>query len=276
MTTYNSNSGKTHVSLKAFLLLTGIISLLSLGCTYYFSFSPFLLTREGLEHFYLWQPITFLLVIPGTQFTFFYFLTLGIKLLITWGLSYFLIEKKGVKLFWISIGFNVLILSSSSLVVSWMFSSTTPFAGNNLLVSSLAVGYFIWSSPKLKLPIPLHISIQGRWIILALLFIILGEEFLQNDIAYHLVLGVQLIGSYLLEKKLSKKGSSKRTSSSLFFKTQKAIESIAPPIAFDDEIFIEAVLSKISLYGERMLTPEERNRMDRISIKKEITKNFPF
>lgn len=273
---YPSIPNKSHGSLKFFLLLTGILSLISLACNS-LSLPPlFYLSRQGLNMLYLWQPLSSLFIIPGTIFSFFYLLNLGLKIVMMWSLSHFLIEKKGLKRFWLTLGITMTFIALCATGSALIFPSFPPFSGNALIIASLAVGYFVWSSPKLKLPIPLHFSLQGRWIMLTLLLLFLVTESLHNELSYYLILGTQLIGSYLLEKHLFKNGSSKKSPSSLFFKTQKAIESISPSMPYDDEAFIEAALSKISLYGKKALTIEEKKRMEIISIKKEITRDFPF
>jgi membrane associated rhomboid family serine protease len=261
-----------RISLKALILLTICTSLLSV---IFPSLMPYIaLSWTGIKHLYLWQLGTYVFAEKG-PISLGFFLQLTFNMYVLWAFGSSLMERSRPLLFFV--------LYFGAAITAGLISLLFP---HSLLTGSITPIYAIliaWMmiNPYSQLLLFFAIPFKAHYLIVALLGFSLFLSLSNGDLAGGATLLVSAFFGYLFslivwrnfgpfpflrpfEKALLRFLEKKKkpyTHSKIY-----DIKSGTPILS--DEQFMDAMLDRISLYGEGHLTPEEKKRMQAISKKK--------
>ncbi len=281
----------TTLLVKILVLSTGVLSLLL--ALLEALFPHFALTLErlvslnlyGISHGYIWELFTYSFIEPAPGgITFLYLFHLAFLLYVLWIISFSLIERGGAK------AFITLYLLGSILSGSAVLAVMKIYALPNFFLNSQVVLYtllFAWMmlNPKAKIYIFFTLPFSLTWLLMGIwgmnLLIDLSQGNLLSFTAYIIAALVGYLFAVIVwqassfsslkkvedflhklrwNRKLSPQGEAFHASKIYDFKTGEPI--------LHDEDFMDAMLAKISLYGEDALSKEEKKRMKELSKKK--------
>lgn len=291
-TPYHWGPSQTPLLIKALIFLTCAVSIFSALTSNLFThvfgiISPqsFLsLTWYGLHHQFYWQPLTYLFVqassIDGIDL--FYLISLAFNMYILWAFGTPVHERVGSRHF---LGIY-LVSGILAGLAAWLIM---PLIGRSEMVSGpasaiLAV-FIVWSMlyPDSDLMLFFFIPIKAKWLVAGVLGGIFLINLSQVDLISLTYYGVATLCGYLygvwglnLHSPFSW---TKPLDVSLinlknFFQPGKSssktqiYDFTSGELILEDDAFVDAMLSKISRYGEKSLTNSERNRMQQISARK--------
>ena len=265
----------TSISLKILLLTIALCSLFSSWLIPYLA-----LSLNGISQGFIWQLATYVLVHPFPIGLF----QLALNLYLIWTFGSSLIERIHTVLFFILYFGSAIVAGSSALVGMSLTHSLAPLMGSAPVLFSLLISWTILN-PDAHLLLFFTLPFKARHLILGLIGIALLLDIsnthwtaLLTDIGiivfgYLFTLIVSRARSsftllYFFEngvlrllEKLSSWGRKRYTHTKVY-----DIKSGAPRL--NDEQFMDAMLARISVYGEEVLNPEEKERMNKISNKK--------
>jgi len=217
----------------------------------------------GIDHWYLWQFITYLFIQPipnGISLSF--LLSLAFNAYILWVIGVALIEKKGMRHF-----FTLYLLGGAfSGLIIYAFQSVTQsplfFSGNSAALYSVLIAWLVLF-PRAEFLLFAVVPIRASWLILGVLsvniLIDLSTGDLARVLAYLSAAGFGFTYSrYLLNKK---------EATPLYVRTKKFDFKTGKPILNDHE-FMDEMLTKIALKGRSSLSWKERWRLFRIRKKR--------
>lgn len=267
------------------ILLAGITVLTFAGALWP-SLSPLLgLSKEGIRHFFLWQWLSYSFFEPSAHgINGSLLIQLGFSLYLLWVFGASLIERLGLPRFFC-------LLSGSAFfggLGAWTLLETLQMP--TLFIGPAAALYgclFAWTllnaQAKLLLfaVLPLNASI-ALYFLIAITFLIdlsqsnwpaLGAFFASLVYAYFFSLLCCKVHSpfrflFPFEKLLFKiVGSFAKwpRKTPKIYRSSKIYDIRSGKPILDDEQFLDAMLTRISLYGENALSPEEKSRMNDIS-----------
>ncbi|HRD55070.1 MAG TPA: rhomboid family intramembrane serine protease [Parachlamydiaceae bacterium] len=278
------NTPKSLIYLIAAIATTSISATLFSGFfTYFFnSLGPenwLSLSLSGISHFFIWQPITYLFIYnsEGSGITISYLIGLSINLYILWLLGSSIIERIGqTSFFKLYFGSGVL-----SALVSLLFMKIT---GQNIVLSgflsALLALLTFWTMLYKEADLRLFVlfEFKAKWLLAAIFIGLLLSALSHFDLPTFMlyftgalcgylygILGYGLKSPFLFLDSFENfllKIFKKRDESEgkiIDFRTGKAL---------DDEIFVDAMLAKISKHGEDSLTFYEKRRLNEISKRK--------
>lgn len=243
------------------------------------------LSWTGLQHFYLWQPFTYLFVQqsvpPGIHFLF--IVSVIINMYLLWLLGSMVEERIG-KGHFLALYFGSGILSG--LIALLAANYAVIISGPSAAILAVCM---VWTMLHSESEITLFflIPIQARWIMMSVLGALCLLSLSQGDfvsvvlylsgVLYGYIYGLMMLDlpgpfgfSKGLDKILRKLG---RWFSSFYSKGEKnqsaskIIDLRGKPV-LDDDMFVDEMLAKIARHGEASLTRAERIRMDQISERK--------
>lgn len=236
------------------------------------------LSLAGIKQYLVFQFVTYLFLVSNGTFSISFLVHLFFNAYLFWliapPLFYTLGKFKFLSVFFLS-GIAAAI---TLLAIDYRFAANNFYAGNNyplyaiLLSSALLANkdnFASFNSLTLKLKYPIFVLIlfaliyqfaygsRGEFaaMLSALLFGLIPTLFVRSKFSFKRA-----------KEKLSQKTKPKphykpfHETKIYDFKTQKPI--------IDDDEFMDAMLSKIALYGEDIITTDERRRMDKIAEKK--------
>ncbi len=275
--------------IQIFLLLTGLASLF---CAVQVSFFPHFplqyllnLSWAGLQEHFFWQPLSYLFLVPSDGVTISFFFNLAFHLYLLWVFGTSLIER--VK----TLHFLMLFFAgglSAAIFGLLIMSASYPFyqlSGNSIALYSILVAW-VMLNPTAELRLFFAIPFKAKWLLLGFLglplllafsdwdFVTFVSYFMGALFGYLYILCLYHVHSPLpflhqmerriitffrrrKERKIEKKAK-------IFHEAKMYDIKTGNPIVSDEE-FVNAMLSKISLYGEGILTDEEKKRMQKIS-----------
>jgi membrane associated rhomboid family serine protease len=246
------------------------------------------LSRWGIRNWYIWQPITYLFVqmIPPGGMTFFYLIALFFNMYILWVMGSALIELVGTKSFLHFYFFTGIAAGLLALGLMHLLGHDRLLAGPAAAILALVTAWTM-IYPEVEMLLFFLIPIKAKWVMAGIVGAILFLALTQGEIAYlalymaGVVLGylyavcawklqgpfpwlhpfdrrVAAISSWVSQKlpRWTRQASTKE-SKIIDFKTGQSVTN-------DDE-FVDAMLTKISLHGEKSLTRSERHRLHQIS-----------
>lgn len=244
---------------------------------------PYLiLTHAGIHHLYLWQFATYVLIHPFPSTL----IHLAFNLYLIWTFGTILIGRLHSKLFF-SLFFGSAITAG---LFAWVAMATFPLSSSFLMGSSTALYGLLMSwvilNPDAHLLLFFTIPFKARHLALGLIGINLIIDLSRSDwVSCFAYIGAILF-SYLFTLIACRMRSPFPFLSQFENSILRFIEWIThfssklpichtkiydiksgEPILNDDQ-FMDAMLSQISLYGENSLKPEEKARMKRISERK--------
>jgi membrane associated rhomboid family serine protease len=265
----------TPLPLKILLLLLFVSSLFS-------SFtSPYLaLSLSGIDHLYLWQFVTYPFIHPFPSGI----IHLAFNLFLIWSFGASLLERLHTINFF-SLFFGAALFSG---LLAWALMLalhiTTPFFGSSSVLYALLTAWVILNS-EAELLLFFAVPIKARYLLMGLIGLNLLIDLSRSDwIPLAAFLGATLF-AYFFTVLSSGIKSPFRILDPFESGMLRAVERLKdlrareekPSKIYDiksgepilsDEKFMDAMLARISLYGEETLTPEERKRMQQISQKR--------
>jgi len=271
---YRLGPAKTPRPLKILVLMTFVISLVSALFDRILPLSPqqiLSLSLDGMESGFLWQLATYLFVHPlshGLSFSF--LLSLAFDLYVLWVIGTSLIERKGINSFF-SLYFLSGIVSGFAIYgMQWLTQSPIPFSGNWTSIYAVLIAWLMLY-PGMELLLFLTVPVKAKWLILGTLGANLLIDFSTGDFVHTTAyLTAAFTGYFYAILFWSTKTESHRDqylyprAKVYDFKTGRAI--------LNDNEFLEAMLTKVSLHGKESLTWKERWRLRGIHRKKRAKK----
>jgi hypothetical protein len=245
------------------------------------------LSHWGWSHYYLWQPFSYLFVYPaygGLNFS--YLIELALILYILWLMAAEICERVGARAFmvaYLSIGalsglltitlgptYSLLQGPQGSLLTTFtLWSMLGPY--QEILLFFLVPVIRFWLFIAVIASAFLVTLAQGQWLQLSWYFWSVIGAYLYGTIAWrwigpvpwsvpmdnwlhHFSDRLHAFSSHLTEKSTS-------SSATIYdFRTGQPI--------MNDDAFIDAMLAKIARHGEEALSWSERQRMDKIALKR--------
>lgn len=248
------------------------------------------LSWNGLSHWYIWQPLSYLFVQPGGNYgiTFGFLLSLFFNMYILWIMGSSTLDRVGKGAFLRFYFICGALTGLATLLLMPIIGQYAVLAGTAPVILAILM---VWTMlhPDSQILLFFIIPVQAKRLlptILVLLllinlsqlnFIELVFNFLGLFFGYlyaTLVWGLEspyAFTSYT-DRWLTDLGRKISNMSSWFGKGRPLPEKKAEIIDFhtgkavlDDDLFMDAILEKISKFGEKSLTWSERNRMKQIS-----------
>ena len=273
----------TPLSLKILIFITICTSLA--GAFLPALQSLFALSLKGIAQFSLWQLLTYAFLPPsGISFGLFLHLAFNLYLLWTFGAS-LLLRSKTLSFFALYFG-GALFGGLAALLPMALFHFPPQFAGSSPPLYAVLVAWMMLN-PESELLLFFSLPVKAAWLILGLLGANLILDLTSGDwtnflsylasalFGYLFTLIVwRASGPFLFLRKFEKmvfrvlsRVKEKKSSPPLYRHSKIYDIHSGEPLLNEDQ-FMDAMLDRISLYGEDSLSPEEKKRMQSISKKK--------
>lgn len=265
----------TPAPLKILLLSTLILSIFSPLLIPYLALSPATLTNLSL-----WQLITYLFIHPFPQGL----IHLAFNLYLIWVFGASLIERIHSPLFF-SLYFGSGICGGLSAILGMhLFHTSMVFLGSSAALYSLLIAW-VFLNPEARLLLFFAVPFKARNLLLFLIGInLLIDLSSANWIPLFAYVGSLIFGYFftILSCRIRSPFHFLAPLENTLLKTLEKVEHLGKkayrhtkiydiqsgkPVLSDDQ-FMDAMLAKISLYGEEVLSLEEKMRMKKISEKK--------
>ena len=269
----------TPPSLKILLLtILGVSSF-----SYYIG--PYLvLSASGIRELYLWQFATYLFIHPFPAAI----IHLAFNLFLIWTFGASLMERIHPKLFFFLFFGSGIMGGLLAWIAMASLNLSTPLFGSSTALYALLTAWVILN-PEAKLLLFFALPFKASHLLLGLIGLNLLIDLSRSDwiplaayIGAILFAYLFIIASCCIRSPFTLLSSFEnaifRTLERLKHLKEKPIRhskiydfKSGEPVMNDDQ-FMDAMLARISLYGEESLTPEEKKRMQRISEKKSLEK----
>lgn len=275
----------TPKTIKAIIGLTILFSILISVVPKDYLFHLLGLSSQGIKDGLYFQLFTNLFIIPNNVISFGFVFHLLFNCYLIWVFGSSVVEWKGLKHF---IALLIICGIPSSFVALYVmgFGSVFTFAGSTILVYAFSMAWLMLHSDA-KILLFFTLPFKAKWLVLGAMALNLLSLLSQENYVYLLSYLSSSVLAYLYSlivwqkqspfnflKKMEKavisllqKGKIGKRKDNSFHQSKIYDFSTGEPIIDDDE-FMDAMLSRIALYGEDILTKEERNRMDEIALKK--------
>ncbi len=253
-------------------------------------FSFLSLSWRGLISGYFWQPVTYLFVAAPTfsLSLVFYFL---FNALLLWTLGSSVVQQLGQSRFLRLFFFAGIAAALGGTVLMALLGAATPLAGCTPAIYAILV---VWTMlyPEREVLLFLTIPVRAKTLI-TILFIVTGLIDVLDGAWIPLVatcsgllygylygaIACDLYGPFAISRpldlllgKIGQRLRIRRLSAEELSNRAKIIDLKTGKPILDDDEFIDAMLSKISQYGEASLTRPEKKRMEVISKRKRAVK----
>jgi membrane associated rhomboid family serine protease len=265
----------TPLPLKILLLSLIVSSVLSPFTAPYLA-----LSLSGIDRLYLWQFITYPLVHPFPSGI----VHLAFNLFLIWTFGASLMERLHPKAFFSLLFGSSLFSGLTAYLAMLLFHSTAPFFGTSSLLYALLVAWVILNA-EAELLLFFTVPVKARHLLLGLIGLNLMIDLSRSDwIPLFAFIGAALFAYFftILSCGIRSPFRILEGFENGMLRTVERLRHLgakpAPPNKIydiksgqplmSDEQFMDAMLARISLYGEETLTPEERKRMQQISEKK--------
>ncbi|MBX7066111.1 MAG: rhomboid family intramembrane serine protease [Parachlamydiales bacterium] len=258
-------------------ILIPLTILFSLCIGFFPSLAPwFALTWAGMEHFFLWQLFTYILIERG-PISVNFFLNLAFNMYILWVFGIQLIERSHARLFLILYFGAALFGGLAALAVPHPF-----LAGPTNAVYAILIAWMLLNQ-RSQLLLFFSFRMNAQWLILGLIAATLLIDLANSYWAGAASLIASCIYAYFFtlivwrqpgpfsflrrfEKRIFQLLERKKKHETYIHSKIFDIKSGEPII--DDDQFMDAMLDRIARHGEESLTPTERKRMKEISKRK--------
>ncbi|MES2272938.1 MAG: rhomboid family intramembrane serine protease [Chlamydiota bacterium] len=293
--TYESRQGfgpeSTPRPLKFLILIT-------IAATLGSAFSPYLqallsLSLEGIRHLYLWQLFTYLFVskVPGTL-SFSLLLQLAFNMYLLWVFgSQILLRAHPVRFFALYFGSGIF-AGLLALGLMSLISSPSTLSGSTTALYAVLVAW-IMVNRDAQLLLFFVLPIKAYYLLILLIGANLLIDFSNRDwIDCVSFLGSSFFGycfaliswreqgpflflrpfEKMVLRTLEKLRHLGKKRAPNFYKHSKIYDIHSGEPVLDDDAFMDAMLNRISLYGEDSLSPDEKKRMHTISARKNLGK----
>jgi membrane associated rhomboid family serine protease len=249
------------------------------------------LSSWGIKNYFFWQFISYLFVSPVTYgISFSFLITIAFNAYLLWIIGNMVMERKGIgHFFTVYFGTGI----AAGLIVSWLqfvSGSPTVFSGSSAALYGILMTWLMLH-PNAEMLLFLTIPFKAKWLVVGLiganLLIDLSIGDWLNACAYltaaivsyfYCVLVWNCKGPFTSLSKLERALIActrffRKTPPSFPYPQAKIYDFKTGQAILKDEEFMDAMLTKISLYGESSLTWKEKWRMKRISKNKKKLKN---
>lgn len=258
-------------------LLIPLTILLSLLAGFFPSLAPwFALSWAGIEHLFLWQLFTYILIERG-PISVNFFINLAFNMYILWVFGTQLVERSHARLF--------LMLYFGAALIGGLAALGMPhpfLAGPANGVYAILVAWMLLNQ-KSQLLLFFSFRINAQWLVLGLIAATLLIDLAGSYWAGAVGLAASCIYAYFFtliafrqpgpfhflrrfEKRIFQFLERKKKHETYVHSKIYDIKSGEPVL--DDDQFMDAMLDRISRHGEESLTPAERKRMKEISKRK--------
>ncbi|MBI3508671.1 MAG: rhomboid family intramembrane serine protease [Chlamydiia bacterium] len=266
---------------KILLVLTGAVGI----------FSPLLLrilalSYEGVMQGYLWQFVSYLFVEPTATNNFGSLLHLAFNLFLLWTFGNGLLERGKAGWFYglyFSAGLVASLIAFGLMALS---HNRVLLAGNSPALYATLIGWTLLN-PNAKLLLFFSLPFRAAWLLLGLIGANLLIDLTNGNWILFCSYASACLFAYLYSLiawraeswlpflqpfermvfRLIERGKHLFSKEKRFRKSKIYDFKSGRPI-LDDEEFLDAMLTRISLYGEEALSPAEKERMQKISAKK--------
>jgi hypothetical protein len=240
------------------------------------------LSAEGIRENFFWQFVSSLFIIDTPVLSFGFIIHLLFNLYVIWIFGSSIIELKGNKHYIFVVLLSTLLSSLLAFGIIKLLSFPTLFFGGSILIYCTSMAWLMLHSDA-KIFLFFTLPFKAKWLILGAMGLNLLGLLSHGSYLYFLTLLGAGIITYLLSLIIWKTHSpfeflKKAEQKIIYFLKRKTKHrpfheskiydfKTGEPIIDDDE-FMDAMLTKISLYGEDFLTKKEKKRMEKISKKK--------
>jgi membrane associated rhomboid family serine protease len=269
---YRLGPSTTPKSLKFLIGITLVINLFCAVANHLFPYylgwpSPqqlMSLSNWGIHNLFLWQIISYLFVHPiGDGVSFSFLLSMAFNLYLLWVIGSSVIERKGNGHFFALYFLSGALAGCTVFALESLSHSPVFFAGNGATLYALLISWIVLF-PRAELMLFLTLPIRASWLILGILGINLLIDLSTGDwirvIGYASAAAFGYIYSSIFWKEKESSPPLYSHAKRFDFRTGKAI--------LNDEEFLEAMLTKISMQGKSSLSWKERWRLRNISKRK--------
>jgi len=281
----------TPKAVKYLILSTLIISLISALLSRFIPIQYILgLSSVGIKHGFVWQLITYVFVQPlATGISFSFLLHLLFNLYLLWVIGTSIIERSSAKQFLALYFLSALFSGGICTFLLHAFSSIALIAGAGPSIYAILIAWMMLY-PDMQISLFFVVPFKAKWLIMGLLganlLIDLSNHDWMNFILYlsastfgylFAVMKWKLHGPFTALSRMERilmnfpfswiqkwKEQGKKKS----FRRSKIFDFRTGEPVLNDEEFMDAMLSKISLYGEDFLSEKEKKRMAKIAKKK--------
>jgi membrane associated rhomboid family serine protease len=272
---------ETPQGVKWLIWVTSVISLTSPLVTYFlerYAHMPgsgawFALSRLGLEHGWVWQPITyFFLQTAGVGISLGLLVSLFFHMLLLWFAGSEIAARftnRGLVLFYLGAGLAAGLVSTLFL---FLFNSQTVLVGSGPPIYALVT---LWAMlyPDLELFFFFVIRIKTKWLVAIYLGLSLLVNLSYGEIIPFIAATTSIAWALCVGQLIWKLKNPFPLNLDLAFKkknSQNRDDKIIDITSFqeEDDAFMDRMLEKIAQFGESSLTSRERNRMQAISKRK--------
>lgn len=275
--------------LKIIKIILSTIGVLSLGLSLLPELAPFLaLSKEGIRHYFYWQWLTYGLFEPSYRgISFSLFIHLGFSLYLLWIFGNSLIERLGIFRFLCLFLGSILTAGLSTWGLLETLHSPRPFAG---LTPAVYTSLFAWTLLNARTNILLFFAIpfdarrafyiltgitlfidlsERNWPAIASLLTALAYTYLFIRISFPSMIHFPLLRKFewtfiRWKNRLTNWGKKPPN----VYRPSKIYDIQSGKPILNDEEFMDAMLTRISLYGEDSISPIDRKRMRDISGRK--------
>jgi|GEM_PF-807697 len=251
------------------------------------------LSWAGLAQGYIWQPLTYLLVqsngLYGISISF--LLELAFNMYILWIIGSSIVERSGSRSF-------IYFYMSAGIIIGFFTLQAMLFLGRETILAGpsgpLLAMLMVWAMahPESDVQMFYLFSVKAKWLAIAIVAFITLSHLSHLNFVYVAFTLFSCIYGYLygalvwqlespftfmrpLDRFLVRQGSrirsaltSKKGANFTENKKKKIIDFQTGKTLLDDDHFMDSALEKISKYGEKSLTWNERHRMKTISERK--------
>lgn len=218
------------------------------------------LSWAGLAHFFLWQPLSYLFVLPAfSGITLSFFISLLFNMYILWFVGSSLVANFGTKSFLKLYLGSGIIGGLITLFVAALIGQNGFLAGPTASIFAILAAWTMLY-PDMELLFFFLFPAKAKWIFAGFVAVIGLISLSQSDFMTLTSMLAGILCGYLFTVK--KPASDGVENKIVNIKTGKPVKSDETN---DDEAFVDAMLEKIGKQGESSLTARERARMDKIS-----------
>lgn len=264
------------MSLPLKILIFASIAISILGVAFPESLNLFALSRNGVEHFFLWQPFTYIFFEKG-PFSVSFFLNLAFNMYLLWVFGSYLLERSHTRLF-LLLYFGASILGGLAALIDPHVFLTSSTNG----VYAVLVAWMLLNQHA-KLLFFFAIPFQAKWLILGLVIASLALNLANGNWAEALSLATACLYSYFFTlavwkqpgpfsflRKFEKRFFQffEKRKKHEYYKHSKIYDITSGEPVLGDDQFMDGCLDRISRHGEDSLTAAEKKRMKAISKRK--------
>lgn len=241
------------------------------------------LSRNTLQRFFLWQPLTYLFIhgIAGAGITFGLLISLALNMFMLWIFGSTVLERVGTKPFLRFYLFSGVFAGITTLLTLTQLGSYAVIYGSSPCIFALFV-VWVMLNPQAELLLFFIFPVKAKWLLAGTVGAILLVNLSQlNLIGFTHTLSALLFAygygllawdlrspyptAHRFEDKIATIGKQWRQQQTSYANAKIIDFKTGRSIVDEDELFMDNMLEKIGRQGEKSLSWRERRRMDKIA-----------